>query len=67
MTGLLNSHQLDRLSEFVSNLGLVFLASAVTPLFTGVDKANPFIVELGLTLTSGCVAVSLFLLKGVEK
>ncbi len=67
MKGWLNNFQLDRLSEFAANLGLVFLASVVTPLFTGVDKASPFIVGLGLMLTSGCLAVSLLLLKGVEK
>jgi len=62
----LNKPQLDRLSEFTANLGLVFLASVVTPLFTSIDKASLFIVGLGLTLTFGCVVVSLLLLKGVK-
>lgn len=63
----LNDFQLDRLSEFTANLSLVFFASMVTPLFSGVDKMNLFIIVLGLVLSSGSLVVSLFLLKGVGK
>lgn len=64
---LLSDSQLDRLSEFVANLGLVFFASAITPLFTGIDKTNFSIILLGLAMTVSCLIISLFLLKGVEK
>ena len=40
MTILLTESQLDRLSEFIANLGLVVFASAITPLFVGIDKGE---------------------------
>jgi len=42
-----NDSQLDRLSEFTANLGLVFFASALAPLFSKVDKIDPFVVVSG--------------------
>lgn len=67
MTIYLTKSQLDRLSEFTANLGLVVFASAITPLFSGIDKANVFIILLGLVGTVSCLFISLFLLKGVEE
>jgi len=66
MSLILNDSQLERLSEFMSNLGLVFFASATTPLFVDVDKVKPFILVLGVFLTVTCLVMSLFLLKGIK-
>lgn len=66
MARLLNQRQLERLSEFTANMGLVFLATVTTPLFAGVDERSTFVLLSGLLLTSGCLVISLFLLKGEQ-
>lgn len=63
----LNDSQLDRLSEFMANLGLVLLASVLAPLISGVDGLNPFMVTSGLVVTIFCLLLSLYLLKGAKK
>lgn len=60
----LNDNQLEQLAEFMSNLGLVFLATAITPVFSEVDKVNPFMIALGLLLTAGFLVASLLILGG---
>lgn len=59
----MNKTQLYRLSEFVSNLGLIFVGSVVAPIFSGVDEVNVFLVLLGLVLALLCLLVSLWLVK----
>lgn len=56
--------QLDRLSEFTANLGLVFFASVISPLFSGVDKVNLVAVGLGVFLGLVSLVASLLLAKG---
>lgn len=60
----LNADQLKQFAEFMSNLGLAFFATAVgPPLFTPIDRIDPFMITLGLVLTLYCLIVSLFLLR----
>lgn len=60
----LSKGQLKQLADFSSNLGLVFLAGVVTPLFSGVDRISLLNVVLGIVLMLMSVSFSLFLLKG---
>lgn len=60
----LNSLQLDRLSEMMSNLGLIFFASMVIPFFTNTQISDPNIIVSGLVTSTGCIIGSLILLKG---
>jgi len=67
MKRLLNDFQLDRLSEFTANLGLVFFVSMVMPLLLPVDRIDPFMILSGLGITCLCLVFSLFLVRGVKK
>jgi len=58
----LNNKQLQQLAEFMANLGLVFFASVITPLFTKVDNVNPYNIVLGLGAALVCLFISLSLL-----
>lgn len=58
--------QLKQLAEFVSNLGLVFFATVVTPIFTEPDRFNIFATISGILLTIICVIISLIILKGIK-
>ncbi len=60
----LNQLQLDRLSEILGNLGLVFFASLVLPVFQGSYSINLGILISGVISAAGCVIGSLILLKG---
>ena len=60
----LNSFQLDRLSEILGNLGLVFFASLVIPIFTNTQIYDQNIIISGLITSAGCIIGSLILLKG---
>ena len=57
----LDSSQLERLSEFTANLGLVFLASVIAPFFSNIDKTDPVSVGLGLGGMFLSLVVSLWL------
>ena len=57
-----NKRQLDRLSEFISNIGIIFFATIVTPFFTG-NMINYSVVMVGLALSLLSIFISLFLLK----
>lgn len=59
--------QLNRLSEFSANLALVFLASVITPLFTGTDIINLERVILGLVLMLIALTASLLMAKEKTK
>ena len=58
----LNKLQLDRLSEFLSNVGLVFFATIITPLFAE-GVVNWLIIPIGSFLTMGFLITSLAILK----
>ena len=58
----LNDNQLKQLADFTSNLGLVFFATAITPVFSEFDKVNPFMIVLGIALTISCLVGSMRLL-----
>ena len=58
----LNKSQLDRLSEFTSNVGLVFLASIISPLFSGA-VINYTIIGNGIFLTFSFLFISLIIIK----
>jgi hypothetical protein len=62
MTLELNKHQLDRLSEFISNVGIVFFASIITPFFIG-NMIDYSVVMIGLILSLLSLFTSLFILK----
>lgn len=60
---VLDNDQLDRLSEIFGNMGLVFLAALVVPVFTDVDRPPLFVVILGVVLTLLFFVISLVLLR----
>lgn len=57
---IFNKKQLDRLSEFFSNISIVFLASIVSPIFVG-NKLGFDLIVLGTILTSGFLLLSLLI------
>ena len=59
----LNDNQLKQLADFMANLGLVFIAVSITPLFSAIDRFNIFSVLLGLVASIVSLVVSLSLLK----
>lgn len=59
----LSIKQLDRLSEFCSQLSVVSLASTVLPVFLGLDKLDPAKVILGTLVGLTLLFVSLKVLK----
>ncbi len=61
--GKLNDSQLRQLGEFMSNLGIVFIAVVVTPMFSKFDSINLLGVVLGLVAAMICMGGSMLLLK----
>ena len=59
----LNDNQLKQLADFVSNLGLVFIAVSITPLFSDIDRVNIFTVVLGVVASIVSLVGSMSLLK----
>ena len=59
----LSTKQLDRISEFSANLGLVFFAGLVLPVAISVDKINVFAVVLGIVMTILSLVVSIVIIK----
>lgn len=64
---MLSESQLNRLSEFASNLALVFLASVVAPFFTGTDIIDITRILVGLLLMLIALAGSLLLIREKRK
>lgn len=62
----LNDVQLKQLAEFTSNLGLVFAAAVIAPLFSNIDGLTVSGIILGLTGSASSVAFSLLIIKGVK-
>lgn len=58
----LNKKQLDRLSEFLANLSLIFLASVIAPIFTG-NMLKLYITVFGVLIALGFLFLSLRLYK----
>ena len=57
-----NKGQLNRLSEFLSNAGIVFFATIIAQFFSG-NVIDYSLVTVGFLLTIFSVFTSLFLLK----
>jgi len=55
--------RLDRLSEFFSNLSLVFVGTMIIPPFINAEKINLQTLVLGIVLTSSSLITSLNILK----
>ncbi len=62
MKSKLNLKQLNRLSEFSNNIGVVFFATIITPIFSK-NMLDFSLVMVGLFLSFGSVIISLLLLK----
>ncbi len=58
-----NANQLKQLSEFTSNLSLVFFASVITPFFGNIDKVELTSVVSGVILGFMYLTLSLSFLK----
>jgi len=58
----LNSKQINRLSEILANLGLVFVAALILPRFTD-TSFNSIVFIVGMFISLTCFIMSLILLK----
>lgn len=63
----LNDVQLKQLADFASNMGIVFLATVITPLFSGIEGANIVSVLTGLGFMTISILISLSLLRRIKK
>jgi len=63
---VLNDSQKDRLSETATNIGLIFFASMVMPLFVSAEEFNLFTAISGLVISTGFIVGSLLILKVVK-
>ena len=59
-----NKAQLDRLSEILGNLALIFFSTLVLPVFTKDFHIDVPLSLTGVLLGGGCVVLSVTLLKG---
>lgn len=50
-----NDDQLKQVAEFISNLGLVVIATVITPVFSNVAKIDPIMIISGLVLAAFCL------------
>ena len=57
-----NKRQLNRLSEFLSNVGIIFFATIITQYFSG-NMIDYSLVTVGFLLTLLSVFTSLFLIR----
>lgn len=62
----LNDKQLERLSEFLSNLAVLIVAELILPNLFNVQRPNTLNVIVGLILTWGLVAASIFIVRKHE-
>lgn len=56
-----NERQLDRLSEVFSNIGLIFFASMVVPIFT--DQSNILLMMIGFVTSLSFWIGSIYLIR----
>ncbi len=61
-----NQAQVDRLSEIISNLGLVVFASLVLPVFGQRQYFDLPTLWMGGATSLGCAILSIVILKGVR-
>lgn len=59
-----NNHQLKQLAEFTSSASVLFLGTAVGPIFVPAGHTDPSMLALGLVLTVMSLSISILLLKG---
>lgn len=59
----LDKVRLKAISAIVADAGQVFLASAVIPFFTGIDKIGFPVLLSGLILTFGCWILSVAIVR----
>jgi len=57
----LNKSQKERLSEFISNIGIIFVATVITPVFSG-TMVNSIIIIPAFILGLGFLIISLVIL-----
>lgn len=62
----LNERQVKQMAEYASNVSILFLGSALAPVFSQVDNPSPFVIILGMLLAVGYFVISIKLLKGVK-
>lgn len=62
----LNEKQVEQMSNYSSSLSVLFLGSALTPVFSQVDNPSPLVIVLGMILAVGYFVVSIALLKGIK-
>lgn len=60
----LNDAQLKQLSDISGNLSVLFYGTVLTPVFTLVDRVNPFMLVLGVIIGTAFLIQSLLFLKG---
>jgi len=58
-----NDKQLDRISEFLSNLSLLIIATLILPNIFGVNKPNINDILSGITLTIMFLLTSIILIR----
>lgn len=63
----LNNSQLNRLSEILGNMGILFFASVTLPVLLGDKNPNPLLIIIGIFLTLASWFVSMLLIRGVKK
>lgn len=67
LTPILTVKQIDRMSNIFDNAGQVFLGVAVlSPLITGFDRINIFVISSGIIAVLICWSVSMLLSRKVE-
>ncbi|MBI5620020.1 hypothetical protein HY950_03605 [Candidatus Gottesmanbacteria bacterium] len=59
----LNELQIDRLSEILGNLSLVVFASVILPVITAAETFDIQTTILGIIAMTGCLIISISLLK----
>lgn len=64
---MLNDSQLERISDILGNLGLLFFASTVIPYLLREAGFGTLLMALGLSLSFGSWLISLMLLKGIKR
>lgn len=62
----LNDSQLNRLSEIIGNLDLIFLSSVAIPALTRIGNIKIAQVYLGLLLMIVCAIISLVILRSIK-
>jgi hypothetical protein len=63
----LNNEQIKLSAQFISNLGLLFIAGVLSPLFSNNQDVNIILVIPGLILSLVCLISSLYIVRGVKK